>query len=149
MIYDQQHYNIQFLYSPWIKLDFNTGIAEVSATKYRNTISITEKDKKVIEDSFNENEIGNLRGNIFVDCKRAVMPPDNFQFKVVRSGKQLSDITVSNNDPITDGQNKRILNFKTTVVDVLNRNSDFKAAREAFAKFQKDFSALIFYYKQK
>jgi len=142
--YDQEKYNIQFLYNPWIKLDFNTGIVEVSAAKYWDTIIIDEKDKNVIINSFNENGIGDLQGNIFVDSKEAVMPPNNFQFKVIRDSKALSDITVSNIDPITDGQNKRILNFKTTVADVLNRNSDFKAAREAFARFQRSSGALIF-----
>ncbi|SFA56514.1 hypothetical protein SAMN04488511_11621 [Pedobacter suwonensis] len=132
--YDQNQYNIQFLYNPWINLDFNTGVVEVSVAKYRDTIHIAEKDKKLIMDSFNDNGIGSLEGNIFVDSKRAIMPPDNFQFKVIKGRKRLSDITVSNTDPITDGKNKRILNFKKTVADVLNRNNDFKAAKQAFAQ---------------
>jgi hypothetical protein len=144
--YDRGRYDIQFLYNPWIQIDFNSGIVNVEVAKYRDTMIISEKDKELIIDSFNENGIDDMKGNIFVDSEHAVMPPDNFQFKVIKDKKGQSDIIVSNSDPMNtvDGQNKRIINFKATVMGVLNRNSDFKAAKEAFSKFQKDSGALIF-----
>ncbi|MBE5318009.1 hypothetical protein IM793_02465 [Pedobacter sp. MR2016-19] len=144
--YDRDRYDIQFLYNPWIQVDFNSGIVNVAVAKYRDTISISEKDKELIINSFNVNRIGDMKGNIFVDSKQSIMPPDNFQFKVIKDEKGQSDIIVTNSDPmnIADEKNKKIINFKSTVVGVLNRNIDFKAAKEAFSKFQKDSGALIF-----
>ncbi|RLJ73673.1 hypothetical protein [Pedobacter alluvionis] len=98
--YDSKVYDIQFLYNPWIKLKFNTGIVEVSVAKYRDKINITESDRKLIKDSFRENGIAELHGEIFVDTNHPVMPPDNFQLKLIKDKKSIADTIISNSAPL-------------------------------------------------
>lgn len=61
--------------------------------------------------SFNEIGIGDMKGNVFVDSRQSVMPPDNFQLKVIKNKKGESDIIVTNCDPMStaDAQNNHKL----------------------------------------
>jgi len=44
---DSGRYDIQFLYNPWMLVDFNSGIVYVKVAQYLDTRNISDKDRKL------------------------------------------------------------------------------------------------------
>jgi len=143
--YKQSDFNVEIMYNEFIHLDLNAHRVNVALIGYNQQIRISPEEHNAIENAFDNNHIGNLKGEVFMESTTMIFPPNNFQFKVIKNGKIISDITIAKDysSGIFNGTGKDVKAFMDAALKILNRNRDFSAIRDSLIAFQKEKGLLI------
>lgn len=131
--YDRENDNIIFRPRWWMEMDLKNRSISVELTKYKGKLVLSEKEEKIIIDSFEKNEIGSLKGEYHVANEDVIAPIVDFTFVVFKRDKKILDAAInegydtqSNSKSIDD----KIASFRDDLKSVLRNNPSYKLAEK-------------------
>lgn len=131
--YDRKNDNIIFRPRWWIEIDLKNRSIFVELTKYKGKLALSEKEEKIIIDSFEKNGIGNLKGEYHVANEDVTAPIIDFTFVVFKRDKKILDAAINeeyNTQLNSKSVDDKIASFRDELKLVLRNNRSYKLAEK-------------------
>jgi len=143
--YNKDKHDIEFFLNNFIKIDFNLKTLKIDYVDlhYSDTVRLTRVEETEIIKSFEANRINEIKVNpIYATNGYLVMPPSGLKIKVFFERKLQSEMFIEYSYPKLErpavNQEDRVINFRNTVLRILDKNVQIKKAKAIFLKYQSD-----------
>lgn len=131
--YDRENLNIIFRPRWWIEIDLKNRSIFVELTKYSGKLALSEKEERIIIESFEKNGIGSLKGECHVANENVTTPIVDFTFVVFKRDEKILDAAINeeyDTQPNSRSADDKIASFRDDLKSVLKNNQSYKLAEK-------------------
>ena len=136
--YNPHKDNIVLRYHNWVEVDFKNRTIDIEMIKYKGILTLSDDEEKRVITAFNDNGIGELKGEIFVSDSVVSTPIVDFKFKVYINGKLTSDVSINEEykkEKVLEEKKDKVVDFRDTVKVILLNNESFKLAIDSLNNY--------------
>lgn len=144
--YNRKNDNIIFRPRWWIEIDLKNRSIFVELTKYRGKLALSEKEEKIIIESFEKNSIGSLKGEYHVSDKNVTAPIVDFTFVVFKRDKKILDVAINeeyDTQPNSKSIEDKIASFRDDLKSVLRNNQSYQLAEKNLKEYIDEHKVLM------
>lgn len=142
--YDEKDYNLVFYYNPWIEINLKTQVIKINydSLNYVDTLDIPKNNIDYLIQSFNENTIYKIEGEILLTNETLkISPRSDFVIKILCKDKIQAELIIDDNlkkeDVTVFNEKYKLLIFRDDIVGVLSNNKKFENAISIFSAYDK------------
>lgn len=148
----RDQYNLIIMPDYWTTIDFNTGVVVCDAYKFHSadTVEFSSDERRMIINSFYTNNIHSLKGeHLYTDPHPTMIdsPMILFRMYINEGTKRKADLSIDedydNKQNSPKNQLYMVVDFRNTILKVLEGNKNYLKARHPFDTYREKNSYLF------